>query len=128
MCKCDRICDEFLRIGHLKLIPYHLSRRVKQHAFCKWHNIHSHATNYYNVWTLMKDNWLQGEARKYCRRCQWRIGAMELPVAMVLSCHGRPDAQGARVELEKPRRHRWEIGNELSRPPTVDRLSDRIGC
>ena len=48
--KCDRIFDELLRSGNIKLshvIPP--LEELKRHAYCKWHNSFSHATNDYNV-------------------------------------------------------------------------------
>ena len=48
--KCDRIFDELLRLGHLKIthvIPP--LEKLKQHAYCKFHNSSSHAINYCNV-------------------------------------------------------------------------------
>jgi hypothetical protein len=46
--KCDKIFDELLSIGKIKLphtIP--LIEDLKKCAYCKWHN--SHATNDCNV-------------------------------------------------------------------------------
>ena len=48
--KCDRIFDELLRSGNIKLshvIPP--LEELKRHAYCKWHNIFSHATNNCNI-------------------------------------------------------------------------------
>ena len=48
--KCDRIFDELLRLGHLKIthaIP--LLEELKRRAYCKFHNSSSHATNDCNV-------------------------------------------------------------------------------
>ena len=48
--KCDRIFDELLRSGNIKLshvIPP--LEELKRHAYCKWHNLFSHATNDCNV-------------------------------------------------------------------------------
>ena len=48
--KCDRIFDELLRLGHLKVthvIP--LLEELKRRAYCKFHNSSSHATNDCNV-------------------------------------------------------------------------------
>jgi polyhydroxyalkanoate synthesis regulator phasin len=48
--KCDKIFDELLSIGKIKLshaIP--LIDDLKKHAYCKWHNSYSHATNDCNV-------------------------------------------------------------------------------
>ena len=61
--KCDRIFDELLRLGHLKIthvIP--LLEELKRHAYCKFHNSSSHATNDCNVFcrqvqsAIMKDD------------------------------------------------------------------------
>ena len=48
--KCDRIFDELLRLGHLKIthvIPP--LEELKRRAYCKFHNYSSHATNDCNV-------------------------------------------------------------------------------
>ena len=47
--KCDCIFDELLRSGNIKLshaIPP--LEELKRHAYCKWHNTFSHATNDYH--------------------------------------------------------------------------------
>ena len=51
--KCDRIFDELLRLGHLKIahvIPP--LEELKRHAYCKFHNSSSHVTNDCNVFCL----------------------------------------------------------------------------
>ena len=48
--KCDRIFDELLRLGHLNIthvIPP--LEKLKQCAYCKFHNSSSYATNDCNV-------------------------------------------------------------------------------
>jgi len=48
--KCDRIFDELLKNGNIRLshaIPS--AEELKRHAYCKWHNSFSHATNDCNV-------------------------------------------------------------------------------
>jgi hypothetical protein len=48
--KCDRIFDELLKNGNIKLthtIPP--MDELNRHAYCKWHNSFSHATNDCNV-------------------------------------------------------------------------------
>ena len=48
--KCDRIFDELLKNGNIRLshaIP--LPEELKRHAYCKWNNSTSHATNDCNV-------------------------------------------------------------------------------
>jgi len=48
--KCDRIFDELNRLGCIKL-SHTISpiEELKRHAYCKWHNSFSHATNDCNV-------------------------------------------------------------------------------
>jgi hypothetical protein len=48
--KCDRIFDELLKLGNIK-ISYTMPPldEIKQHAYCKFHNSYSHATNDCNV-------------------------------------------------------------------------------
>ena len=48
--KCDRIFDELNKLGYIKLshaVP--LLEELKRHAYCKWHNSFSHATNDCNM-------------------------------------------------------------------------------
>jgi hypothetical protein len=48
--KCDNIYDELLKCGNNKLsytIP--LIDELKSHAYCKWHDSFSHATNDHNA-------------------------------------------------------------------------------
>ena len=48
--KCDRIFDELNKLGYIKLshaIPP--LEELKWRAYCKWHNLFSHATNDCNV-------------------------------------------------------------------------------
>jgi hypothetical protein len=50
--KCDRIFDYLLQEKQIKLPSGHVilsSEQLKKHAYCKWHNSYSHATNDYNV-------------------------------------------------------------------------------
>jgi hypothetical protein len=48
--KCDKIFDELLKNGNIK-IDYTVppADELKRHAYCKWHNSFSHATNDCNV-------------------------------------------------------------------------------
>ena len=48
--KCDRIFDELLKNGNIRL-PHAIPspEELKRHAYCKWHNSTSHATNDCNV-------------------------------------------------------------------------------
>ena len=48
--KYDRIFDELLKLGHINLSDAILPLdELKRHAYCKWHNSFSHATNDCNV-------------------------------------------------------------------------------
>ena len=48
--KCDRIFDELLRDGNIKLSHAILPlEELKWRAYCKWHNSFSHATNDCNI-------------------------------------------------------------------------------
>jgi hypothetical protein len=50
--KCDRIFDYLLQEKQIKLPSGHVipsSEQLKKHAYCKWHNTYSHATNNCNV-------------------------------------------------------------------------------
>jgi hypothetical protein len=50
--KCDRIFDYLLQGKQIKLPSGHIipsSKQLKKHAYCKWHNSYSHATNNCNV-------------------------------------------------------------------------------
>jgi hypothetical protein len=49
---CDRIFDYLLQEKQIKLPSGHvmpLLEELKKHAYCKWHNCYSHATNDCNV-------------------------------------------------------------------------------
>jgi hypothetical protein len=48
--KCDRIFDELLKFGYIKLSHTFPSiEELKRRAYCKWHNSFSHVTNDCNV-------------------------------------------------------------------------------
>jgi hypothetical protein len=50
--KCDRIFDYLLQEKQIKLPSNHvilLSEQFKKHAYCKWHNSYSYATNDCNI-------------------------------------------------------------------------------
>jgi hypothetical protein len=50
--KCHRIFDYLLQEKQIKLPSGHVipsSGQLKMHAYCKWHNSYSHATNDCNV-------------------------------------------------------------------------------
>jgi hypothetical protein len=48
--KCDRIFDELLQLGHLKITHVILPLvELKRRAYCKFHNSSSHATNDGNI-------------------------------------------------------------------------------
>jgi hypothetical protein len=50
--KCDRIFDYLLQEKQIKLTGGHvipLPEQLKKHAYCKWHNSYSHATNNCNI-------------------------------------------------------------------------------
>ena len=48
--KCDRIFDDLLKLGHIK-ITHNMPPldEIKRRAYCKYHNSYSHATNDCNV-------------------------------------------------------------------------------
>jgi hypothetical protein len=50
--KCGGICDYLLQEKQIKLLGCHVIpslEQLKKHAYCKWHNSYSHATNDCNV-------------------------------------------------------------------------------
>jgi hypothetical protein len=50
--KCDKIFDYLLQEKQIKLSSGHVtpsSEQLKKHAYCKWHNSYSQATNDCNV-------------------------------------------------------------------------------
>jgi hypothetical protein len=50
--KCDRIFDYLLQEKQIKLPSGHVipsSEQLKKHAYCKWHNSYSNATNNCNI-------------------------------------------------------------------------------
>jgi hypothetical protein len=47
--KCDKIFDELLKNGNIKLAHTTPPDELKRRAYCKWHNSFSHATNDCNI-------------------------------------------------------------------------------
>ena len=47
--KCERIFDELYRLGYIKMSQLPPLEELKRRAYCKLHNIFSHATNDCNM-------------------------------------------------------------------------------
>jgi hypothetical protein len=86
--KCDKIFDELLRIGKIKLSHAILSiDDLKKCAYCKWYNSYSHATNDCNVFRRQ----IQSSINE-CQLClkQMQVDKNPFPVNAI-------DLQGAKV-------------------------------
>jgi hypothetical protein len=48
--KCDKIIDELLKSGNIKL-PHTIpsAKKMKRHAYCKWHNTSTHVASNSNA-------------------------------------------------------------------------------
>jgi hypothetical protein len=86
--KCDKIIDELLSIGKIKsshVIP--LIDDLKKHAYCKWYNSYSHATNDCNVFRRQIQSAINGG--QLCLK-QMQVDKNPFPVNAI-------DLQGAKV-------------------------------
>ena len=60
--KCDRIFDELLKFGYIR-INYTLpsADELKRRAYCKYHNSFSHATNDCNIFRQVQSTLNEGQ-------------------------------------------------------------------
>jgi hypothetical protein len=106
--KCDKIFDELLSTRKIKLshtIP--LIEDLKKHAYCKWHNSHSHATNDCNV--FLRQIKLAINEGQLCLK-QMQVDNDLFPINVI-------DIQGAKVlvrpeQAESTKRKNVIIGKE----------------
>jgi hypothetical protein len=107
--KCDQIFDELLRNGNIRLshaIPS--PEELKRHAYCKWHNSTSHATNDCNVFCRQVQSAINEErlvlSEMQIGKAHFSVHTLELNNPMVLI---RPDqaegAKGKNVFIGDPR-------------------------
>jgi hypothetical protein len=87
--KCDRIFDELLKLGNIK-ISHTMPPldEIKRHAYCKFHNSYSHANNDCNVFRR-QIQWTINEGRLMLYEMQvdkqpFTINTMELQQPKVL--------------------------------------------
>jgi hypothetical protein len=66
--KCDRIFDYLLQEKQIKLPSGHVTpspEQLKKHAYYKWHNSYSHATNDCNVFCWQVQSAINEERLKF---------------------------------------------------------------
>jgi hypothetical protein len=74
--KCDRIFDYLLQEKQIKLPSNHvipLSEQLKKHAYCKWHNSYSHATNDCNVFCRQVQSAINKGRLKFAESPQMKL-------------------------------------------------------
>jgi hypothetical protein len=74
--KCDRIFDYLLQEKQIKLSSGHVipsSEQLKKHAYCKWHNSNSHATNDCNVFRQQVQSAINEGRLKFAESPQMKL-------------------------------------------------------
>jgi hypothetical protein len=83
--KCDRIFDYLLQKKQIKLPSGHVipsSEQLKKHAYCKWHNSYSHATNDCNVFYCQVQLPINEGRLKFAKSPQMKLDKDPFPVNM----------------------------------------------
>jgi hypothetical protein len=83
--KCDRIFDYLLQEKQIKLPSGHvipLLEQLKKHAYCKWHNSYSHATNDYNIFRRQVQSAINEGQLKFTESQQMKLDKDSFPVNM----------------------------------------------
>jgi hypothetical protein len=83
--KCDRIFDYLLREEQIKLLSNHVmpsSEQLKKHAYCKWHNSYSHATNDCNVFRRQVQSIINEGRLKFIESPQMKLDKDPFPANM----------------------------------------------
>jgi hypothetical protein len=74
--KCYMIFDYLLQEKQIKLPSGHVipsSKQLKKHAYCKWHNSYSHATNDCNVFRQQVQSTINEGRLKFTERPQMKL-------------------------------------------------------
>jgi hypothetical protein len=74
--KCDRIFDYLLQEKQIKLPSGHVipsPEQLKKHAYCKWHNSYSHATNDCNVFHRQVQSAIKEGRLKFAESPQMKL-------------------------------------------------------
>jgi hypothetical protein len=83
--KCDRIFDYLLQEKQIKLPGGHVipsPKQLKKHAYCKWHNSYSHATNNCNVFRRQVQSAINEGQLKFVERPQMKLDKDPFPMNM----------------------------------------------
>jgi hypothetical protein len=83
--KCDSIFDYLLQKKQIKLLSNHVIpslEQLKKHAYCKWHNSYSYATNDCNVFRQQVQSALNEGRLKLAESPQMKIDQDLFPVNM----------------------------------------------
>jgi hypothetical protein len=126
--KCDRIFDELLKLGNIK-ISHTMPPldEIKRHAYCKFHNSYSHATNDCNVFRRQIQSAIN-EGRLMLHEIQvdkqpFPINTMELQQPKVLvRLYQAEDTKGKNVMVgeAKPDLRGKELTREVAYEKTPD--------
>jgi hypothetical protein len=74
--KCDRIFDYLFQEKQIKLPSGHVIpslKQLKKHAYCKWHNSYSHATNDCNVFHQQVQSAINEGRMKFAESPQMKL-------------------------------------------------------
>ena len=102
MSKCDRIFDELLKIGYIRtnyVLPS--ADELKKRAYCKYHNLYSHATNDCNVFRRQVQSALN-EGRLSLTDMQLDKNPFPAHMNMVEAKVGIPEAEVGTTEAKAP--------------------------
>jgi hypothetical protein len=83
--KCNRIFDYLLQEKQIKLPSGHVTpspEQLKKHAYCKWHNSYSHATNDDNIFHRQVQSVINKGRLKFTESPQMKLNNDLFPVNM----------------------------------------------
>jgi hypothetical protein len=83
--KCDRIFYYLLQENQIKLSSNHVipsSEPLKKHAYCKWHNSYSHATNECNFFRRQVQSAINDGRLKFVKSHQMKLDKDLFPANM----------------------------------------------
>jgi hypothetical protein len=83
--KYDRIFHYLLQEKQIKLPSNHVMpslEQLKKHAYCKWHNSHSHGTNDCNVFRQQVQSAIDEGRLKFIKSPQMKLDKDPFPVSM----------------------------------------------